>query len=76
MTLWEYRKTVKRLYEKIPFQLVYGREAVVPAKFILPSMFISEETIMINNSALRDKLNQLMELDETRFLVEFRQLVE
>lgn len=37
-TLWVYRKTVKILYKKTLFQLVYGREAVVPTEFILPSI--------------------------------------
>jgi len=47
------------------FQLVYGRETVVPAEFIIPSMFISEATRMMNNMALRERLSQLMELDES-----------
>jgi len=57
-------------------EFAYGREAVVPKKFILHSMFISEATGMKDNSAFRDRLNQLMELDETRFLAEFHQSVE
>lgn len=40
-TLWAYRMIVKRLHKKTPFQLVYVREAVIPAEFILPNMFIS-----------------------------------
>jgi len=76
VTLWAYRKIVKIIHKKTPFQLVYGREVVVPVEFILPSMFISEATGMSDRSALWNRLSQVMELDETWFLVEFHQSVE
>lgn len=75
-TLWAYRTTVKRLHKQTRFQLVYIREVVVPAEFILPSMFISEAAGMTDNIALRDRLGQLLELDETWFLADFHQSVE
>lgn len=53
VTPWAYKTTVKRLHKKTPFQWVYGREVLVLAEFILPSMFISEATRMMNNIAFR-----------------------
>jgi hypothetical protein len=32
--LWAYRTTTKKLHRYTPFQLVYGKEAMVPTKFI------------------------------------------
>lgn len=75
-TLCAYRTTVRRLHKKTLFRLVYGREVVVPTKFILPSMSIYEAMGMTNNMALWDRLSQMLELDETQFLVEFHQSVE
>ena len=39
--LWAYRTTVKRLTNQMSFQLVYGREAVIPAEFTVPSLLIA-----------------------------------
>ncbi len=64
------------MHKQNPFQLVDDKEVVVPVEYILPSMLILEATGMIDNNALQDRLSQLMELDETWFLVEFHQLVE
>jgi len=52
-----YKTTVKRLHEQTPFQLVYGREIVVPTKYIILSMFISEAMGMTDNMALRERLS-------------------
>lgn len=74
--LWAYRTTVKQTHKQTLFQLVYGQEVVVPAEFIVPSIFISEATKMIDDAYLKERMEQLMELDESRFLAEFHQLVE
>jgi hypothetical protein len=34
LVLWAYRTTTKKLHRYTPFQLVYGREGVVPDEFI------------------------------------------
>jgi len=39
--LWAYRKTTKKLHRYTLFQLVYGREEVVPIEFITPSLYIA-----------------------------------
>ena len=70
-TLWAYRTMIKIFHKQTSFQLVYGKEAMVPAEHIIPSMFISKATRMKNNVALRERLSQLMELDESKFLPKF-----
>jgi hypothetical protein len=54
-----------------PFQLVYGREEVVPAKFLTPSLFIVQATKMTDDDSLVEQVEELMELEEARFLADF-----
>jgi hypothetical protein len=56
--------------------LVYGKEAVVPAEFITPSLYISQATRMIDEESVVQRLAELQELEETRFLADFHQSVE
>jgi hypothetical protein len=44
--LWAYRTTTKKLQRYTLFQLVYGREAVVLAEFITPSLYVAQVTHM------------------------------
>ena len=46
VVLWAYRTNTKKLHRYTLFQLVYGREAVVPTKFITPSSYIAQITHM------------------------------
>jgi len=46
---------------------------VVPVTFIVPSIFISHTTKMKNNTSLKERLEELMELDESIFLTKFHQ---
>jgi transposase InsO family protein len=39
--LWAYRTTIKKLHVYTPFQLVYGKEVMVPAEFITSSLYIA-----------------------------------
>jgi hypothetical protein len=39
--LWAYRTTMKKLHKYTPFQLVYGKEVVVPAEFVTPILYIA-----------------------------------
>jgi hypothetical protein len=59
-----------------PFQLVYGREAVVPAEFLTPSLFIVQATKMTDDDSLVEWVEELMELEEARFLAYFHQTME
>ena len=74
--LWAYRTTVKRLTNQTPFQLVYGREAVIPAEFTVPSLLIATSLQFSEEESLWERLQELQELDEARFLAEFHQKVQ
>jgi hypothetical protein len=54
-----------------PFQLVYGREAVVPIEFLTPILFISQATKMIDDDSIVLRVEELMELEEAGFLEDF-----
>lgn len=58
------------------FQLVYGREAVVHAEFIIPSMLISSKLHLTEEDSIEECLHELQELEEDRFLAEFHQIVQ
>jgi hypothetical protein len=59
-----------------PFQLVYGREDIVPVEFLTPSLFIAQATKMTDDDSLVVWVEELMELEEVRFLVYFHQTME
>ena len=52
IVLWAYRKTTKKLHKYNPFQLVYGKEVVVPAEFITPSLYIALITHMSDDESV------------------------
>jgi len=62
-----------KLTGQTPFRLVYGMEAVMPMEYIIPSLRITAMTGMSYHEALEERLAQLEELEEERFLVGFRQ---
>ncbi len=67
-TLCAYKTIVTRTHKKMLFQLVYNREVVVSVKFIVLSIFISQATKMTDDVALKERMEQLMELEESGFL--------
>ena len=64
--LWVDRITKKASIGTSPFRLVYGKEAVLPLKLVIPStalvQFINEQ----NFSSLQSKLYQTIKMEEER----------
>jgi hypothetical protein len=71
-----YRTTCKKLIMQTPFKLVYGLEAVVPMEYLVPSLRIVAFTDMDDTGAVHERLAQLVELEEDRFIVVFHQQVQ
>ena len=61
---------------KTPFGLVYGVESIMPMEYIMPNMHIAVLTGMTDNGSLEERLLQLDELEEERFLAGFHQKVQ
>jgi hypothetical protein len=59
-----------------PFKLVYGLEAIVPMEYLVPSLRISNFTDMDDTGTVRERLAQLVELEEDKFIVGFHQQVQ
>ena len=59
-----------------PFKLVYGLEAVVPMEYLVPSLRIATFTGMDDTGAIQNRLAQLVELEEDRFIAGFHQQVQ
>jgi transposase InsO family protein len=76
VVLWAFRTTTKKLHMYTPFQLVYGKEAMVLAEFIIQSLYIAQITHMSEDESVAQRLMELQELKETRFLADFHQPVE
>jgi hypothetical protein len=76
IVLWAYITTCKKLTTQTPFKLVYGLEAVVPMEYFVPSLRIATFTDMDGTGVVQDRLVQLVELEEDRFIVGFHQQVQ
>jgi hypothetical protein len=56
---------------KTPFKLMYGLEFVVPMEELVPSLRIVAFTDMDDTGAVHERLAQLVELEEDRFIAGF-----
>eukprot|EP00253_Pinus_taeda_P014337 PITA_14337 len=72
--LWAYN--CKKLIGQTPFRLVYGIEAVMPMEYIVPSLCIAMFIGIVDHGALEERLAQLTELEEDKFLARFHQQVQ
>jgi hypothetical protein len=61
IVLWAYRTTTKKLHKYTPFQLVYGKEDMVPVEFITSSSYISHITHMSEDELVVQRLMDLQE---------------
>jgi len=75
MVLWDYITTCKKMTSQTPFWLVYGIEAVMSMEYIVSILCITTFIGMMDRGALEERLTQLTELEEDRFLAGFHQQV-
>jgi hypothetical protein len=47
---------------------VYGKEAIVQLEFMVPSLRVAAITNMTERGAIKERLNQLMEMEEARIV--------
>lgn len=59
-----------------PFWLVYGMEAVMSMEYIVPRLHIATLTGKTDRKTLEERLTQLEENEEERFLASFHQQVQ
>jgi transposase InsO family protein len=75
VVLWAYRTTCKKLKIHTPFKLVYGLEVVVPMEYLVQRLRIVAFIDMDDTVSIHERLAQMIELEEDRFIVGFHQQV-
>ena len=63
--VWADRITTKTSTGKTPFELVYGLEAKLPMNLQIPILRFAQQ-YTTDAEAIQGRINQLIELDETR----------
>ncbi|XP_059064646.1 uncharacterized protein LOC131856750 [Cryptomeria japonica] len=69
--LWAYSTTCKVMTGHTPFQLMYGQEAIVPTKFMVPSLRIAIENRLGDMESPQERLYALGKLDERRMMAQW-----
>ena len=65
-TLWADRITQKTSIGSSPFNLVYGKEAVLPTNLVLPSLALVQFIEEIPSSSIQLRHDQILKLEEER----------
>jgi hypothetical protein len=55
---------------------VCGQEAVVPLEFLVPSLHVEAITNMTEHGTVRERIRQLMIMEEDRILARFHQAIQ
>jgi hypothetical protein len=73
--LWAYRNTRKKLTGQTLFRLTCGQEVVMSMEFIVLSLHITVMAQLTDSSIVKNRLLELMELEEGCFIAGFHQWV-
>ena len=60
--------TCKKLIGKTPFRMVYGKEAIMPIEYVVPSLRIATFMNIADSDIIEEHLVQLIALEEDRFI--------
>ena len=63
--LWAYRVAYKTSIGTTPFNMVFGLDAILPMKFLIPTLRVAKELNWIGHKLLAKRLEDLEKLNKT-----------